>query len=156
MSELIKLQFYRTRQNLSKALKDVSPKLFEIVPEGFNNNIHWQVGHILVTAELFLFNGQNNLPASYTDAFKSGSKPGNWTDEVLPSVEAMLELLDKQLERINDLPKEAFTKPLAEPFIGNKTTGELAAFGAFHEAMHLGQIQSLKRLVKAAQGTQVN
>ena len=155
MSELIKLQFNRTRQNLSKALKDVSPELFEIVPEGFNNNIHWQVGHILVTAELFLFNGQNNLPASFSEAFKSGSKPDNWTDEV-PSVEAMLELLDAQLERINDLPEEAFTKPLAEPFIGNKTTGELAAFGAFHEALHLGQIQSLKRLVEAAQGTQVN
>ncbi|HWK22961.1 MAG TPA: DinB family protein [Ureibacillus sp.] len=154
MSELIKKQYNVTRQRISSTLEGLSSELLDIVPEGFNNNIHWQVGHILVTGELFMFNGQNNLPVEYAQYFKSGSKPADWNKDV-PSVETILERLDEQLNRINLLPEEAFTLELQQPFIGNKTTGELAAFGAFHEALHLGQIQTLKRLIESSQTTQV-
>ncbi|RHW37621.1 DinB family protein [Lysinibacillus yapensis] len=153
MSELIKMQYAKTRQNLTKVLEDVSPEVLERIPAGFNNNIHWQVGHILVAAELFMFYGQNNLPPQYNEYFKSGSKPAEWAGEV-PSISSILELLNEQLERINALPEEAFTVELPEPFIGNKNTGELAAFGAFHEALHLGQIQMLKRFILASEAAQ--
>lgn len=146
MSELIKLQYVKARQHLIKVLDDVSPEVLETIPAGFNNNIHWQVGHILTAGELFMFYGQNNLPQEYNEYFKSGTKPADWKGEA-PSVSSVMDLLQEQLERIQALPEDAFTVELTEPFIGNKTTGELAAFGAFHEAMHVGQIQTLKRLI---------
>ena len=74
----------------------------------------------------------------------------DWTGDV-PSVETLLKQLEEQLVRINELPDEAFTQSLPQPFLGNETTGEVALFGAFHEALHLGQIQALKRLILALQ-----
>ena len=148
MCELIIKQFARTRQSLAKTLEGVSAENLEIVPPGFNNNIHWQVGHLLVTAELFLFTGQENLPANYQEFFGLGSKPANWSDDV-PSVATLLEQLNEQHARINAVDVSTFDTKLAKPFIGNETVGEMAAMGAFHEAMHLGQIQAIKRAVEA-------
>lgn len=150
MSQLVKMQFVKTRQVLAKLLEDASPEIISIVPKGFNNNIHWQVGHILGAGELFLFKGQENLPKTYNEFFGTGTKPTDWTGDV-PSIEILLEQLNEQLVRINEIPDESFNQTLSKPFIGNETVGELAAFGAFHEALHLGQIQSLKRIIKAAQ-----
>ncbi|OLO26306.1 formate dehydrogenase [Alkalihalophilus pseudofirmus] len=150
MSKLIKQQFTRTRRVLSETLEGLSPEVTNIVPEGFNNNIKWQVGHILVVADLFLFKGQNQLPANYIDLFKAGSKPADWTGDV-PEVKTLLEQLNDQLVRINDIPEETFNQELPKPFLGNETFGELAAMGAFHEAFHLGQIQTLKRLIETIQ-----
>ena len=152
MGELIKKQFGRTRAVLSKILEGVSPEALDIVPEGFNNNIRWQLGHILVTAELFLFKGQEKLPASYNALFGPGSKPANWTDDV-PSVATLLEQLNEQLASIQEVDTTTFDIKLEKPFIGNETVGELAAMGAFHEAMHVGQIQALKKLIET---TKVN
>ena len=146
MGELIKKQFGRTRASIVQTLEGVSPEAFDIVPEGFNNNIRWQLGHILVTAELFLFKGQEKLPASYRELFGPGSKPANWPDDV-PSAATLLDQLNEQLASIQKVDVTTFDTKLEKPFIGNKTVGELASMGASHEAMHVGQIQALKRIV---------
>ena len=148
MGKLIKKQFGRTRAAIVKTLKGVSPEALDVVPEGFNNNIRWQLGHILVTAELFLFKGQEKLSASYNTLFGPGSKPANWAGDV-PSIATLLEQLNEQLARIQEVDTTTFEIKLEKPFIGNETVGELAAMGAFHEAMHVGQIQALKQIVEA-------
>lgn len=148
MSELVKGQFARTRKALSQALEGISSEVLEIVPEGFNNNIHWQVGHILVVTEHFFFKGMEKIPANYNEIFGPSTKPADWTGDI-PKVETLIEQLNEQLVRIKEIPSEAFNQKLPKRFLGNETYGELAATGAFHEAMHLGQIQSLKRVVEA-------
>lgn len=149
MSELIKQQFTRTRTTLAKALEGVSPETFEMIPEGFNNNIHWQVGHILTTGALFMFYGQEKLPARYNELFGSGTKPADWTGDV-PSVDTLLDQINEQLTQINEVDVTTFDTRIEKPFIGNETLGELAAMGAFHEALHVGQVQILKRLIEAS------
>ena len=150
MSELLIKQFVRTRETLSKTLEGVTAETVAHIPEGFNNNIHWQVGHILSAGELFLFNGQENIPANYKELFGAGSKPADWSDDV-PSLETLLEQLNEQSNRIQQINVEGFAEPLEQPFIGNNTVGELAAMGAFHEALHVGQIKILKRLIETSQ-----
>ena len=77
MSELIIKQFERARQSLSKTLEGVTDESVKIIPQGFNNNILWQLGHILTTGELFLFKGQRNIPANYRELFGPGSRPAS-------------------------------------------------------------------------------
>lgn len=149
MSELVKGQYARTRKALAQDLKDATPTLLQTIPEGFNNNIHWQVGHILFVTEHFFFKGQEKLPANYIQFFGPGTKPADW-DEEAPNLETLLEQLNEQLERIKEVPSEAFEQKLPKRFLGNNTYGELIATGAFHEAMHVGQIQSMKRLIQAS------
>lgn len=150
MSELIIKQFARTRQTLIKTLEGVAEESVKMIPEGFNNNILWQVGHILNTGELFLFKGQRNLPANYRELFGPGSSPAIWSTDV-PSLETLLAQLQEQADRIQKINVEGFAELLEKSFIGNNTVGELAAMGAFHEALHVGQIQMLKRLVETSE-----
>ena len=45
------------------------------IPEGFNNNILWHVGHVLVSNEFFMFGypqTDTGLPQSYVSGQRSG------------------------------------------------------------------------------------
>lgn len=148
MVNLIKQQFARTREGIVKTLEGVSPEMANVIPDGFNNHIHWQVGHILYAGELYLFPGKELLPAEYATFFNTGSKPREWTEGV-PSLETLLAEFKEQHVRIHDIHDEAFVDKLTKPLMGMETFGEIAAMIADHEAMHLGQIQSLKRAVQA-------
>lgn len=145
MSELLKKAIIRTRDMLQKTLDGVTPEILETIPEGFNNNIHWQVGHILVAGDTFYNNGQGNLEVEKS-FFAPGTKPADWKGDV-PSLNILLSKLNEQTEQLLQLTDEQLNEKLAKPFLGNETRGDLMAMGAFHEAMHLGQIQMLKRLV---------
>lgn len=147
MSKWLKLEFEIARQNLWKDLDHVSADIFEIQPEGFNNTIHWHLGHMLTAAENFLFGQNSQLPASYNELFGYGSKPSNWKEDV-PSVETLVEQLKSQLSRIKELPDEIFENRLPEPIIGKETYGELASMTAFHESNHIGQIHIMKKLIE--------
>lgn len=149
MGDLIKHQFRVTRRAIEQTLEGITPELASIIPEGFNNNIHWQLGHILKTAEFFLFFGEETLPENYQQFFGPGSKPAEWPENV-PSIKTLQQQLKEQLERIEQVNVEKFNDKLPKPMIGNETFGEFAAFGAFHESLHLGQIQAIKRLLQAS------
>lgn len=146
MSELIKRQFEFTRRAILKDIENASEKNFDVQPEGFNNNVHWQLGHVLVAAENFLFGPSGQLPEEYGKLFGYGSKPSAWEEDV-PSVATLVEQLKEQLNRIKELPDHHFDEKLPEPVIGNTTYGELASFTAFHEANHSGQIHAMVRLL---------
>ncbi|MCH1624489.1 DinB family protein [Fredinandcohnia quinoae] len=149
MSEIVKKQFEIARAGIFKDVEGVSPEIFDIQPDGLSNTIHWQLGHILASAEGFLFGKNGKLPSNYKDFFGYGSKPSEWGNDV-PSVETLLEQLKEQLERIKNIPAESFQTQFPEPVLGNRTYGELVHFTAIHEATHAGQIHVMKRLVEAS------
>ncbi|WP_174615078.1 DinB family protein [Virgibacillus ihumii] len=150
MSELMYTQFNTTRNMLLKKISDLDPKNLDVQPIGFNNSIHWQLGHILTVTEQFMFGfpeNTDNIPANYKDLFGPGSKPADWSDNV-PSVEKLETQLKEQLERLNAIPAKQFGEKLPEPVLGNETVGELAVMAAFHEANHLGRIHSMEKVIK--------
>ena len=149
MSQLILKQIARTRPMIAKIAEDVSPEAYAIIPEGFNNNIHWQLGHILVTGDFFFLKGNEVAPAEFGAFFGSRTKPADWSADA-PSVETILELLQKQADAIQAVDVSTFDTKLEAPMLGNETIGEFASMGAFHEALHVGQIQALKRVVSGS------
>jgi uncharacterized damage-inducible protein DinB len=151
MSEVFYKQFEMARSRFLKRVQDLNPEIVDIQPKGFNNNIHWQVGHVLTVAEQFFFGyptKSTNLPADYKDFFGGGTKPQDWTNDV-PAFSVLVKQLEEQFERVSKIPPSHLAEKLEKPFLGCDTFGELAAFGIFHEAMHLGQIQTLARLILA-------
>ena len=150
MSELIKSVQY-TRSTLLKEIEGISPELFDVQPKGFNNTIHWHIGHVLTVAEQFIFGFPevNNLPATYKELFGYGSKPADWKDDV-PSVSLLTQQLQEQIKRILEIPEERFSEKLPKPFKEFETVGEIIAFAVYHETYHLGQIHAMKRVIDAA------
>ena len=66
MGDLIKKEFELLRTRLYTRIEEIEENVFDIQPEGFNNNIHWHIGHILTVTEGFLFaeNGHVNAGIS--------------------------------------------------------------------------------------------
>ncbi|WP_042454429.1 DinB family protein [Neobacillus dielmonensis] len=152
MSERLFKTMEVTRNYLLKTINGLDEAIADVQPEGFNNNIHWHIGHILTTAEQFMFGfpkKSTQLPERYLELFGTGTKPADWKEDV-PTVGELTAQLQDQLKRMKAIPAESFNEQLKTPFLGQETFGELISFALFHETMHLGQIQAMKRVVAAA------
>jgi uncharacterized damage-inducible protein DinB len=146
MSHALLKEFEFVRSRLFKSIGETSPEVLDIQPQGFNNTIHWHIGHMLTIAENFLFDGNQQIPENYNELFGGGTRPSEWQEEV-PSVEILLSQLNDQLQRIEEIPSERFEEVLPEPKFGASTFGELVSFATYHEAFHYGQIHTMKRLI---------
>ena len=149
MGALIKKEFELLRTRLYPRVEEISEEMADVQPKGFNNNIRWNVGHLLTVTENFLFAENGQLPANYKELFAPGTKPSDWSGEV-PSVATLLQQLKEQQERINNIPNERFNEDLPEPKFGCSTVGELAGFSFYHETYHFGQIHAMKRLIETS------
>ncbi|WP_404328348.1 DinB family protein [Mesobacillus maritimus] len=146
MGDILKMQFEVIRERIVQKLADLPFEVVDQQPEGFNNNIHWNLGHLLWITEKFLFKENGQLPANYEEYFGAGTKPADWQGNV-PTMDELFESSKEQLNRIWEIPTERFLEKLPEPIIGRHTTGELAGFLVFHEAYHFGQMMAMKRIV---------
>ena len=152
MSELLFKSFELTRSKLINNVEGFDEAILDVQPQGFNNTIHWHVGHVLTVAEQFMFGfpkKSTSLPANYMELFATGTKPADWQGDV-PSVQELTAQLKEQLKRVKEIPGESFNEKLKTPFLGQETFGELANFAVFHESNHIGQMHAMKRVIEAA------
>src|SRR4051794_7313475 len=112
MSDYLVMQFEMTRGRLQQFLNSTSEALFDQMPKGFNNTIHWNVGHILTVADAFF--GLKMFPADYKELFWKGTKPADWAGEV-PSLETLASQLQKQTSQIKETFADRLNEKLAKP-----------------------------------------
>jgi len=124
------------------------------VPEGFNNNIIWNIAHIMVTTQVLAYK-LSGLPLSISDEmvakYKKDSKPeGDVTQEQVDEIKSLLVSTAEQLEV--DYKAGVF-KNFTEYTVsttGNtlRSIDDVLQFNILHEGMHLGYILALSRAVK--------
>jgi len=152
MSNYLMKQMELTRHGLISDIKKLDESVMDVQPNGFNNTIHWHIGHTLTVVEQFLFGypkKSQHIPENYYALFANGTKPSDWNDDV-PSVNELTKQLNEQLERIKQIAIEQFEQKLEKPFLGQDTFGGLVAFATFHEANHVGQIHAMNFAAQAA------
>ncbi|WP_400162726.1 DinB family protein [Brevibacillus sp. TJ4] len=154
MSSAILHSAQAVRSILLKRIKDVPEELFDVQPEGFNNTIRWNLGHIVVSLDFFFSIGASfstNLPESYPGLFKTGTKPDQW-EAAPPSKEELVHYLSLQLDKIKEMDPAALDVKLQNPVemasIRMETTAELVNFGVIHETMHVTTISNYVKLLK--------
>lgn len=146
----VKNQLKMMRNNLLSEVEGLSPELMDIQPKGFNNTIHWHLGHVLSASEKFLLASPNgsNLPDNYGQLFGYGSKPADWTGNV-PSTETLKQQLQEQLDRLLAIPEESYKEKVETPFKGLETVEDFISFVVLHETNHIGQIHAMKLLIQS-------
>ncbi|MGO4499320.1 DinB family protein [Paenibacillus sp. 2RAB27] len=140
------------RQSTIKAVAGLSESTIDHIPEGFNNNIRWNLGHIYTVQEKFAFHFAGEplqLPENFDRLFAKGTKPADW-HEKLPSLEELLVLLAEQPKRIQEVLQDRLDERVAKPFTTGSglllnTIGEFLNFTLYHEGMHFNTITILKR-----------
>lgn len=141
-----------SRNILLKFLENNSLEQLNTIPEGFSNNLIWNIGHIVVVQQMLVYN-LSGLPMFISDEmvekYKKGTKPE--TPVTQEEVEQLKKLLYATLEQTkqdfaNGVFKEykAFTT-MSGFNIGNAQ--EAMEFNNYHEGVHTGVMMRIHKFL---------
>lgn len=143
-----------TRNSLKNILEKTSLEDLNKIPKAFNNNIIWNIGHIIVSEQILVYK-LSGLPTMISNAmidkYRKDSKP-----EALVTQEEVNEikgLLLSTIEKIEADYKNEIFKVYNEYTVsttGNTLTNvdEALQFAFFHEGLHIGYILALLKVIK--------
>ncbi|WP_350286523.1 DinB family protein [uncultured Croceitalea sp.] len=147
--------FTITTQNhkiLYRYLTTVSLEKLTKTPEGFNNNIWWNIAHVVVTQQLLVY-GRSGLPLNISLELVNKYRKGTFPDGEPEAKEISLikELLINLPEKTkSDYEAGIFTsyEPyMTSPKIPLNSVEDAIAFNVFHEGLHLGTVMALAKLI---------
>jgi hypothetical protein len=142
-----------SRIKLAKIMSDLSDEELLTIPKGFNNNIFWHLGHIVVSQQRLIYSRSGlpiNVSSEYEENFKIGTSPKDWkeTPDFLEVKESLFITVEKLKE---DLKKNIFInyEPLTVS-MGVTLNNHLKAltYANFHESEHTGNIQYLIKMIQ--------
>ena len=141
-----------TRKHLLQLIEGLSTEQLNQVPAGFNNNIIWNVAH-LISAEQGICYTRAGIPFIVGDKhytpYRPDTKPTRFIDSV--EVDEIKELLLTTIDQLetNYQNKIFTTYPVWTSRYGVPITSieDAINFLPFHDGMHIGYVMALKRLV---------
>lgn len=152
MQSLLKVN-RNVRQIFSSILGNHTLEKLNIIPEGFANNIFWNIAHVVVTQQLLVYKLSGlpmNVPPSWVENFAKGTQPRtDYSQEELSILKTLLLQTLDQLE--NDIKQGVFKN-----FTGYTTSTQFEMtsvddalhFNNFHEGIHLGIVLQIQKFIK--------
>lgn len=142
----------QSRKVLEGYLQDYSLEQLNKVPAGFNNNLIWNIGHIIVVQQLLVYK-LSGLPTMVSDEmiakYQKGTKPE--ADVTQKEVDEIKGLLFETINQTKaDLDNQVFKS--YHQFTNNlgftiASVEGAIAYNYYHEAMHLGMMMSIRKFV---------
>ncbi|AUC74496.1 DinB family protein [Olleya sp. Bg11-27] len=140
----------KNRHLLNHFLEKFTLEQLNKVPEGYTNNIFWNVAHTVVTQQLLVYklSGLDMLISDkLVEAYKKGTKTEG--DVTQAEVDEVKGLLFSTIEKTKDDYNNKVFKTYNEYTVSTKSTLSTAedaiTFNTFHEGIHLGYILALKK-----------
>ncbi|KQB43233.1 DinB 2 domain containing protein [Flavobacterium daejeonense] len=147
------LEITKTSRNMvSKLIQGYTLEQLNKVPEGFNNNLIWNVAHIIVTQQLLVYK-LAGLPMMISEELVEKYRKGTKTehqasqeevDEILSLLHATVAQTEKDIE--NNLFQNFNEYPTSTGFV-LKSNQDSMEFNNFHEGLHIGVIMAIRKLV---------
>jgi hypothetical protein len=122
------------------------------IPTGHNNNLIWNIGHILVSQQTLVYKGANQQPLVAEDLiarYMRGTKPERdvtqaEADEIR---DLLLTLIIKTEEDYNAGLFTEYNARKSEMGFDLSSVEDAIAFNNHHEGIHLGIMMQLRKLV---------
>ena len=141
------------RIKILEELQNFSLDQLNDTPAGFNNNIIWNLGHMIAAQQGICYarSGVDKLVSDeFFMAYKPGSKPEKFIDQA--EYETIKELLLSTLDQLEtDLQNNLFvnyTPVMTRYNVELTNISDAVEFLPFHEGLHIGYIMSLRKVVK--------
>lgn len=142
----------KNRNILDGFLNQFSLDKLNKIPDGFSNNLIWNITHVIVTQQLLVY-GNSQLPMLVSDEmvakYRKGTKAEHDVNQ--EEVNEIRSLLFSTLEKTQDDYFNGHFKNYIEYTVSTKSTltnvEEALEFNNFHEGIHLGYILALKKLI---------
>lgn len=145
------------RKAFIKLVDELSIEELNHIPPGFNNNIIWNLGHIVVSTPVLCYVRTgvwaDTASIKYVEIYKKGTKP-SYT--VTPTeVDELKKLAVSTIEQLQeDYDKGVFATitPFSTSTFGTTVNhiDELIATTAGHDNVHFGYAIAQRRLIKSA------
>jgi hypothetical protein len=141
-----------TRKHLLHLIEGLTPEQLNQVPAGFNNNIIWNVAH-LISAQQGICYTRAGAPITVDDKFYSPYRPDTKPNGFIDSaeIEVIKELLITTIDQLEtDYQNNVFknyTEWIARYGVQISSIEDGINFLPFHDGMHIGYVMALKRLV---------
>lgn len=142
----------KSRELVLKKIEGLSIEQLHKIPEGFKNNIAWNLAHLVVTQQLlhYKLSGLNCLASDeLIDSYKKGTAPTlTFSKEDFEEVKELLIGLPDTLKEDFEagIFKEYNTYETSTGFVLDSIETAIA-FNNLHEGIHLGTIMALTKLV---------
>ena len=141
-----------SRKSLSHFLNTTSLEKLNKIPEGFNNNIIWNIAHIVVVQQMLVYK-LSGLPMLVSDEmvakYMRGTKPLNdVTQSEIELIQSVLfETINKTEEDYNIGIFQNFQEFTSLSGFTMRNIEDALAFNYYHEAVHTGMIMSIMKFV---------
>lgn len=141
-----------SRKIYSDFIDNYTPEQLNKVPSGFNNNLIWNIGHVIVAQQSLIYKG-SGLPLYIADSmvelYKPGTKPaGPVSEGEIRELKTLLTSLIEQTEE--DVKSGKFVTYNERMTVTGFHLGSLKdalEFNNYHEGIHLGYMMSLRKFV---------
>ena len=151
----MKIQFDVLRKSRLLTLKELDGLTLDqihTIPQGFKNNIAWNIAHLVVTQQLlhYKLSGLNCLcPDDLIEAHRKGTSPTKtFTEQEFEEVKELLLGLPDTLEEDFEagIFKNFVEYPTSTGIVLNSLESAIV-FNNFHEGIHYGVIRSIKKFL---------
>jgi len=141
-----------SRSILAKFLENHTLEQLNKVPAGFNNNLIWNIAHIIVVQQMLVYN-LSGLPMMVSkemvDSYKRGTKPErDLTQHEVDEIKVLLTTTVDQAEK--DFACGIFknyNEFTTMTGFNLKSAEEAMAFNYYHEAVHTGMMMSIRKFI---------
>lgn len=139
-----------TRQNLLKISSSLNVDQLNQIPENLNNNLIWNLGHVVVTQQLLCYK-LSGLPCLVSDdmieRYRKGSRPGERVGEAeIEQIKSlMFSLIDRTKEDVKADLFKSYKTYTTSYNLTLESIDDALEFNNIHEGMHLGYCIALKK-----------
>ena len=140
----------KNRKLLEAFLDNFTLDQLNKIPEGFNNNIIWNIAHTIVTQQLLVY-GNSQLSMLVADDMVSKYRKGtkaehNVTQKEVDEIRALLfSTIEKTVKDYNNGIFVNYTTYTVSTKSTLTNVEEALEFNNFHEGIHFGYILALKK-----------
>lgn len=141
-----------SRKMVSPFLENYTLEQLNKIPDGYSNNLIWNIAHIVVTQQLLVYK-LAGLPMLVSDEMVEKYKKGTKSEGIATQAEVdeikalMFKTLDQTEADYRDKKFNNFQEyPTSTGFV-LKDVEDAMVFNNFHEGLHIGIMMSLRKFV---------
>ncbi len=143
----------KIRQLMLKIVSSYNAEQLNIIPEGFNNNMIWNLGHVLVTQQLLCYGLSGlkmDLDEDFIAKYRKGSFPNSIVDQgeidfIKSNLIVKIEEIKSDYSQKKFLNYSSYMTSLSYEL---NNIEQAIEFNNFHEGIHLGTLLALRKVIK--------
>jgi len=142
----------KVRIFLLEGIKDLTTAQLNQIPAGFNNNIIWNLGHMIAAQQGICYKRAGARPVisdEFWECYRTGSKPAGTVEaaEVEQIKSLFLSSIDQLAIDIDTTVFDNYTSWTTRYGVEIANIQDAIGFVPFHEGLHQGTILAMKKLV---------